>query len=242
VLPQLGRPPEPGAEHRPVVYVGRGSHASFFEPGYYETDFYDLCDCRQPPKTTPRLVDVTDPPAWMLWPGHWGSTKLKYAGPSAPGAHEQWTDPDWLLGKARDVPEREPPGAPHLVARVRDERLLVEFDASPCENPPASIVVTVNCSDDKAPPRALRFSVADLLRGRLETRVAIDRRKHYDVRVAASTRTTGRRGRTSSCSSRRTSCATWCAARGARPGTSSSACAGGCPSTRGAAPTRRSPD
>jgi hypothetical protein len=45
--------------------------------------------------------------------------------------------------------------------------------------------VTVNCSDDKAPPRALRFSVADLLGGRLETRVAIHRRKHYDVRVAS---------------------------------------------------------
>jgi hypothetical protein len=185
VLPQLDRPPEPGAENRPVVYVGRGSHASFFEPGYHETDFYDLCDGRQPPKTTPRLVDVTNPPAWMLWPGHWGSTKLRYAGPSAPCAHEQWSDPDWLLGKAQPVHEREPPGAPHLVARVHDERLVVEFDASPCEHPPATIVVTVNCSDDKAPPRALRFSVADLLGGRLETRVAIHRRKHYDVRVAS---------------------------------------------------------
>src|SRR4051812_2293200 len=70
VLPQLDRPPEPGAEHRPVVYVGRGSHASFFEPGYHETDFYDLCDGRQAPKTALHLEDVTNPPAWMLWPGH----------------------------------------------------------------------------------------------------------------------------------------------------------------------------
>src|SRR3954453_5344544 len=63
---------------------------------------------------------------------------------------------------------------------------LRSADPSPrCENPPATIVVTVNCSDDRAPPRALRVSVADLLGGRLETRVAIDRRKHYDVRVAS---------------------------------------------------------
>src|SRR4051794_19338052 len=63
---------------------------------------------------------------------------------------------------------------------------LRSADPSPrCENPPATIVVTVNCSDDRAPPRALRFSVADLLGGRLETRVAIDRRKHYDVRIAS---------------------------------------------------------
>src|SRR3954468_18903457 len=71
VLPQLGRPPEPGAEHRPVVYVGRGSHASLFEPGYHQSPLHSPRHCRQPPKTTPRLVDVTDPPAWMLWPGHW---------------------------------------------------------------------------------------------------------------------------------------------------------------------------
>jgi hypothetical protein len=185
-LPRQGKPPEPGAEHRPLVYVGRGSHASFFEPGYHETDFYDLCDGRQPPKTATRLVDVTDPPAWLRWPGHWGSTRLEYAGPSAPCAHRQWSEPEWLLSIARDVPERPAPGAPHIVARAHDERLLVDFDASACEHPPDRIVVTVNCSDDKtAPPRALRFDVADLLRGRLETRVAIDRRKHYDVRVAS---------------------------------------------------------
>lgn len=82
--------------------------------------------------------------------------------------------------------QRQPPGAPHLVARVHDERLLIDFDAGASAQPPATVVVTVNCSDDRtAPPRALRFDVADLLRGRLETRVAIDRRKHYDVRVAS---------------------------------------------------------
>ena len=186
VLASEGRPPEPGAEQRPLVYVGRGSHASFFEPGYHETDFYDLCDGRQRAKRPTRLVDVTDPPAWLQWPGHWGSTKRRYPGPEAPCAHGQWTDPESLVRSARTVRRKPAPGAPRIAVRQHDERLLIEFDASGCANVPDQIVVTVNCSDDKAePPRALRIGVADLLRGTLGTRVVIDRRKHYDVRVAS---------------------------------------------------------
>ena len=67
-----GAAPEPGDEHRPLVYVGRGSHASFFEPGFHQTDFYDITDGRQRAKTETRLVDVTETPAWLGWPGPLG--------------------------------------------------------------------------------------------------------------------------------------------------------------------------
>src|SRR3954470_5308090 len=39
-----GAEPAPGDEDRPLVFVGRGSHASFFDPGYHPTDFYDITD------------------------------------------------------------------------------------------------------------------------------------------------------------------------------------------------------
>jgi hypothetical protein len=185
-LGRQGKPAEPGADQRPLVYVGRGSHASFFEAGYHETDFYDLCDGKQPPKTAIRLEDVTDAPRWLRWPGHWGSTARPYPGPQAPCEHTQWAHPERLLDRARTVRRKAAPGAPRIAVRQHDERLLVEFDASRCENPPDQVVVTVNCSDDKAdPPRAIRVGVADMLRGTFEMRVRIDRRKHYDVRVAS---------------------------------------------------------
>src|SRR3954470_19801794 len=136
VLAQLGRPPEPGAEHRPVVYVGRGSHASFFEPGYHETDFYDLCDGKQPVKSETRLEDVSEEPAWLRWPGHWGSTQMRYRGPDAPCRHDQFDEPEKLLDKAREVHRKQAPGAPRLEARQQDDRLMVEFDASSCQNQP----------------------------------------------------------------------------------------------------------
>jgi hypothetical protein len=185
-LQRDGQPAEAGSKHRPLVYVARGSHASFFDRGYHETDFYDLCDGKQPAKTATRLVDVSDAPPWLQWPGHWGSTKRRYPGPDAPCEHAQWTRPEALLDTARTVHHKEAPDAPHIGLRQHDERLLIEFDTSRCQDAPAWIVVTVNCSDDKAdPPRAVRIDVKDMLRGSLDTRFAIDRHKHYDVRAAS---------------------------------------------------------
>ena len=176
-----------GDAQRPRVYVARGSHASFFEPGYHETDFYDVCDGEQVPKTKPiELRDVTTPPAWMLWPGHWGSTKARYPGPGAPCAHPQWNDPESLRRIAHVVREKEPPGAPHIVVRPHDERLWLQFDTSHCDAPPHVIVVTINSRDETTtPPRAFRIPVVDFLRGTISTRIPMSRHKHYDVRVAS---------------------------------------------------------
>jgi hypothetical protein len=178
----------PGDEARPLVYVGRGSHASFFEPGYHQTDFYDQVDGLQRAKSPTRLVDVTDPPAWLLWPGHWGGKRTGFDGPASPSQHEQFHRPEALLTTEGTTSHRlpEPPGAPKLTPRQHDGHLALEFDASKCTDPPAKIIVTVNCSDDKAdPPRALRVEVADLLWGQVETRVTLEARKHYDVRIGS---------------------------------------------------------
>jgi hypothetical protein len=184
-LQRQGKNAKAGDEHRPLVYVGRGSHASFFEPGYHETDFYDLCDGKQPVKSEMRLKDVSEEPAWLRWPGHWGSTQMRYKGPDAPCRHAQFDEPEKLLDKAREVHRTQAPGAPRLDARQDDDRLVVEFDASRCQNQPVQLIVTVNCSDEKAePPRAFRIDVADLLRAELRTRIPVERSKHYDIRLA----------------------------------------------------------
>lgn len=184
-LEREGLPAVPEAADRPLVYVGRGSHASFFEAGYHETDFYDLCDGKQVPQDGFRLVDVTDAPGWLRWPGHWGSTRPPYPGPSAPCRHVQWDDPEALLRTARRVHRKPPPGAPQVTARQQAGLLTIDFDAVGADEPPAQVVVTVNCSDDKGdPPHAVRVGVADVCRGTFATRVRLDPRKHYDVRVA----------------------------------------------------------
>jgi hypothetical protein len=170
---------------RPLVFVGRGSHASFFEDGYHPTDFYDICDGKQTPKKPIELVDVTDAPRWLQWPGHWGGKRTGYAGPSAPCRHDQWDGPRSLLGTAREVPRRNYPGAPHIEVKKRRGRLVVHFDASRAERPLKRLIVTVNSSDEKlTPPRPFRFALSGVLAGRLATNIELAREKHYDVWVA----------------------------------------------------------
>jgi Vacuolar protein sorting-associated protein 62 len=59
----------PGSD-RPVVYVGRGSHASYFEPGVHETEAWiDVADGEATPSEL-RLELVGDArPGWLRWPG-----------------------------------------------------------------------------------------------------------------------------------------------------------------------------
>ena len=46
------------------------------------------------------LEIVTDPPAWLGWPGRWGDTQpllpggLHQPSPTGPCVHRQWRDPD----------------------------------------------------------------------------------------------------------------------------------------------------
>jgi hypothetical protein len=182
---EAGEEPAPGDEDRPLVFVGRGSHASFFQPGYHPTDFYDITDGRQRAKTDTRLVDVTEAPGWLRWPGHWGGERTGYKGPSAPRRHAQWGRPDALLATAREVPLEPEPGAPRLAVRRRRGHLAVDVDATTCPDPLDRLIVTVNCVDDaKAPPRVFRFGVAEAAAVSLETRIDLDPKRRYDVRVA----------------------------------------------------------
>lgn len=105
---------------RPLVYVGLGSHANFFEPGEHRLDprFVDPAlisvieaygarpfdHAGNGNVIVPRLVRVTArKPSWMAFAGTWGEDGyvhfpgnepiLAGAGPLGPAFHEQWRRP-----------------------------------------------------------------------------------------------------------------------------------------------------
>jgi hypothetical protein len=178
----------PGDRDRPLVYVGRGSHASYFAPGYHPTDFYDVTDGRRRPQTEVRLEVVVDEAShpWLWWPGHWGGSRAGEAGPSAPCEHPQWDNPDSLLEQDPVVPKDVPqPDEPRLWVRRRRNRLLLEFDFSPMAAPPRRLIATVNSEDEATvAPRAFRLALREVVLGSLQTRIELDPGKHYDVSIA----------------------------------------------------------
>lgn len=179
--------PTPGDEHRPLVYVGRGSHASFFTPGYHPTDFYDVTDGRRRPKTDVKLEVVSDDSQpWLRWPGRWGGSRGGGKGPEAPCSQSQWDDPDSLLKRDPVVPRDEPdPAEPRIWARRRRNSLLIDFDFSAMTAPPRRLIATVNPQDEPTvPPKAFRLALKEVVLGSLQTRIELKADAHYDVSVA----------------------------------------------------------
>ena len=185
----------------PLVFVGRGSHASYFEPGVYGTEAW--FDIAEGDGFAPELaLEVVDGgPPWTLWPGVWGATrarvkKLESDSPGGPSTHDQWEDPAKLVAKAANRPagavrkDAESPNA-SLTARRLGRRLLVRCDASgfPADDPPDRLVVTVNSREEHTmPPRTFTFSVG----GRRPTsfvaeQVVLDPEKPYDVDLSVTT-------------------------------------------------------
>jgi hypothetical protein len=155
----------------PVVYVGRGSHASFATKGEHfplpipQPDYAD----GKGPRIRPALDVISNAgPSWALWPGKWGSSD---SSPRGPGTKKQWTQP---AAFHQEVSERialeddvaaappPPPPAPRLEVHRREDQLIVEYsfprlraDAAR----PERIAISVDAPDDDLPPSTYAYTV-----------------------------------------------------------------------------------
>ncbi len=190
----------PGSE-RPIVFVARGSHASYFERGTQWTGhWFDHADGnRKSPEVALEIVDDGEGEwQWVRWPGSWGDTKagdnpLDSNSPRGPAAHSQWDDPLSLIEKAEEelaAPAEK--GSPPPPPRVRTEwadgriRVLYEVQPAPGGELPTGLAVTVNSPNEATPPTTEAFNI-DTATGAVTVSAAADPSHAYDVNVSAAT-------------------------------------------------------
>lgn len=179
-----------------IVYVARGSHASYFEPGVHPTEVWaDVCDGGRPgPPARLEIVDDTTP--WARWPGHWGDTKPRNAvesdSPTGPGRKKEWADPARAFDEAyeEDNGKGALGGAVFGVGR-QGGVLIISYNLIRLDGTPVSITVNVNSSDEPGvPPKAFSLNLpTQARRGKVTTTIPVDAAKTYDVRLSMEIRT-----------------------------------------------------
>jgi hypothetical protein len=181
-----------GQPDTPLVYVARGSHASYFHAGYHETEaWYDLADGRR--KTPQLTLEIVgdDEPGWIAWPGLWGDTTARLSGleqpsPTAPCRHEQWAQPALLLEHARTAKRSAATPAPSVQVSRENGYLHLSYDFRGHRGPkPDRLIVTVNSEDDMIQPRTFTFVVDSAHTGTIGTTVELRAKQPYDVYLSA---------------------------------------------------------
>jgi hypothetical protein len=187
---------------RPIVYVARGSHASYFEPGrHWSGHWFDYADGkrRSPELTLKIVVDGEDEWRWVRWPGIWGDTKksadnpLDSDSPRGPGCHDQWDNPLVLAEKAAAQPvpagtRPSPPPPPRVRPEWADGGIRVYYDMLPAPDGtrPSGLAVTINSPDESAPPTTEAFAIEHQT-GAVDLSAPVDPSRCYDIYASSAT-------------------------------------------------------
>jgi hypothetical protein len=185
----------------PVVYVGRGSHASFADKGEHWPMFPvppDYADGKGP-RVRPKLEIVDGAGSgWVRWPGKWGSSD---SSPRGPHDHEQWRDPAGFhrevggtrrgrstRAPVRTVPDLPAPPSPKVTVHRVDGRAVVvyEFPKTLRDGAarPERIAVSLDTPDDDLPP-ATQSAAVRAATGAVAHPMALEDDERYVVRVVA---------------------------------------------------------
>ncbi len=187
-----------GRWHCPVVYSGRGSHASYFEAGLHRTYvkfnntflplWWDAADGKGP-NVRQQLVILEDgaPPGWVDWAGHWGGTlphlpPLDGESPQGPRQHGQWGHPATFAQAAISHDKRALATAPTVAVRRSPPGLKLRFDFTGLDDPPDRLVITATTEGEA--PLTETLVVDTLARGRVTTRGPLDAAKAYTVDIS----------------------------------------------------------
>jgi hypothetical protein len=184
----------------PIVYSARGSHASYFRPGtYMQAPIVPDHNDDKGPRVRPRLNVIGDKdPAWVAWPGRWGSTKALIGpigsdSPPGPRRHGAWRDPLGFHNDARPAQDLAPiagadlakPASPRIEAKRDGSRAVVSY-SFPVPDPAApkvkGLLLSLDGSKDGRPP-ATKVFPTNAHPGEVEFPLELEDRP-YTVRAA----------------------------------------------------------
>jgi hypothetical protein len=185
---------DPHNPNRARVYVARGSHASYFEPGIHPTEVWaDVCDGGRPAPVRPRLLIVDDATPWVRWPGRWGDTRPRNAtqsdSPTGPGRKKEWADPAHAFDHAYEEEHATSKGAlGGVVFDVgrSDGHLIVSYTVVRLDGTPVTLAVNVDCeAEPGVPPKTFAVHLdTTKKRATVLTDVPVEPAKTYNIALS----------------------------------------------------------